>query len=227
MENHRINYSDVYMTISIITVCVIMFILEAVMGGTQNTATLIKLGAMNNLLVVAKGQWWRLFTAQFLHIGIWHLVSNIVMIYYMGILLEPMLGHIRFLFVYLVSGIGGNLLSLAFGSDFSVGAGASTALFGLFGVAIAMGVQYYHNKLVTFLARQALTLAIINLVIDIFLPFVDLWGHLGGLITGFLLMLSLEVTSKSSAIRKVAVLAICALIIFVVFAVRQGMVVSY
>ena len=100
-----------FCTFVLVFICIAMFLVETFMGGSENAATLVKLGAMNNYAVVAGHQWWRLITAQFLHIGIWHLVSNIVMIYYMGLIIEPMLGHWRFLLIYLLSGVGGNLLN--------------------------------------------------------------------------------------------------------------------
>lgn len=227
MQPSRRNLSSIYMTVGIICACIFMFFMETVLGGSQNIGTLINLGAMNNMLVVIKQQWWRLLTAQFLHIGIWHLVSNIVMIYYMGMILEPMIGHFKFLSIYLLSGIGGNLFSLAFDSDQSVGAGASTALFGLFGIAIAIGIQYRFNPSIRYIAKQALTLAIINLFIDVFLPYIDLWGHLGGLVTGFLLCFAFDLTSKDSRLRKIACISLVLLIVMAVFLVNRGLVISY
>ena len=117
---NKLYRKDIIVTISLLLLLLAVFIVEIFLGGSENTATLIRLGAMNNYTVAAAGQWWRLFTAQFLHIGIMHLVSNAVMIYYLGMFLEPLLGHIRFLAVYLISGIGGNLLSFALGDDRSI-----------------------------------------------------------------------------------------------------------
>ena len=131
-------FSSTFITNTILVVLFIVFILETIMGGSTNINTLLRLGAMNNQLVTVEHQWWRLFTAQFLHIGWLHIASNAVMIYYVGQFMEPLLGHWWFLSVYLLSGIGGNLLSYAYGSGSVVSAGASTALFGLLGVVIAL-----------------------------------------------------------------------------------------
>lgn len=214
-------------TLIIVFICIAMFIVETLMGGSQSTTVLVKLGAMNNYAVVAGHQWWRLFTAQFLHIGIWHLVSNIVMIYYMGLIIEPLFGHWRFLLIYFISGIGGNLLSLAFGSDQSISAGASTALFGLFGAVITLGIKYRSNQGISYIARQALALAVINLLIDIFLPNIDIYGHIGGLITGFIMAFILGDKSKQMNNPKIRVLAGAVLILYVVLTVRQGMVINF
>lgn len=216
-----------FCTFVLVFICIAMFLVETFMGGSENAATLVKLGAMNNYAVVAGHQWWRLITAQFLHIGIWHLVSNIVMIYYMGLIIEPMLGHWRFLLIYLLSGVGGNLLSLAFGSDKSIGAGASTALFGLFGAVIALGIRHRANPAVAYVGRQALVLAVLNLIIDIFLPNIDICGHIGGLISGFLLaMMSGDRLGKGYN-TKLRVIAAAIAIIYIILTVRQGMVISF
>lgn len=115
--NHKINLSQSFVTLGILIILLAVFLVEVFLGGSENTNVLMKMGAMSNFAVVVGQQWWRLFTAQFLHIGVMHLVSNAVIIYYMGLYMEPLMGHWRFLATYLLAGIGGNLLSLAFGSD--------------------------------------------------------------------------------------------------------------
>lgn len=227
MQKSRPNIPTAFVTLALVVVCIAMFLVETIMGGSENNATLLKLGAMNNYAIAAGHQWWRLFTAQFLHIGIWHLVSNIVMIYYMGMIIEPMIGHLRFLVIYLLSGVGGNLLSLALGSDKSIGAGASTALFGLFGAVIALGIRHRSNPAIAYVARQALVLAIINLFIDIFLPNIDIYGHIGGLLTGFLLAMLAGDRLGKNYNQKLRVLSAVILLMYVVFTVRQGMVISF
>lgn len=226
-QKNSFRQSSIRGTIIVISVCVVMFLLECVMGGSQNTTTLMRLGAMNNIAVAVAHQWWRLFTAQFLHIGVWHLVTNIVMIYYMGTLIEPSLGLTRFLTIYLLSGIGGNLFSFAFGSDTSVSAGASTALFGLFGAVVALGLRHRDNPTAAFAARQAFVLALINLAIDLFLPNIDIWGHLGGLVFGFLLEFLLADRFFKKVNPKIFSVVLAILIFLVVVTVRLGMVINY
>nr|MDK6825186.1 rhomboid family intramembrane serine protease [Lactobacillus gasseri] len=77
-------FSSTFITNTILVVLFIVFILETIMGGSTNINTLLRLGAMNNQLVTVEHQWWRLFTAQFLHSGWLHIASNAVMIYYVG-----------------------------------------------------------------------------------------------------------------------------------------------
>lgn len=225
--NRRIKFSDAYMTFGILIVLLAVFIAEIFLGGSENTATLYKMGAMSNYTVVAGGQWWRLFTAQFVHIGVLHLVSNAVIIYYMGMYMEPLLGHFKFLVIYLLSGVGGNLLSLAFGSDAAISAGASTALFGLFGAMTVVGIRNRNNSVIAYLGRQAFVLALINIAFDLFMPGIDIQGHIGGFVAGFLLEFVLGDAIKNEYNIKWRVLAGVALIIYVVLTVRRGMVISF
>ena len=192
-------FSGTFITNAILIVLFIVFILETIMGGSTNINTLLRLGAMNNQLVTVEHQWWRLFTAQFLHIGWLHIASNAVMIYYIGQFMEPLLGHWRFLSVYLLSGIGGNLLSYAYGSDSVVSVGASTALFGLFGVVIALYLFASH---------------------------IDILGHLGGLISGFLLGIIFGSAHLRQYHHKLRVIAAVITIIYVVFCLHQGIVIN-
>lgn len=225
--NRKINFTDTYVTFGILVVLLAVFIGEIFMGGSENSYTLMKMGAMQNYAVIAGHQWWRLFTAQFLHIGVLHLVSNAVIIYYMGQYMEPMFGHLRFLVLYILSGIGGNLLSLAMGSDSAISAGASTALFGLFGAMTAIGLRNINNPVISYLGRQAFVLAIINIVLDLFAPNIDIQGHIGGFIAGFLLAIILGDRTMKKYNPKWRVLAMAGLIFYVVLTVRTGMVIKF
>jgi rhomboid protease GluP len=83
------------------------------------------------------GEWWRLLTACFLHIGILHLLMNMYALLYIGLLLEPILGSRRFLAAYLLSGVAASLTSLWW-HDLTISAGASGAVFGMYGVFISL-----------------------------------------------------------------------------------------
>ncbi|WP_057740535.1 rhomboid family intramembrane serine protease [Limosilactobacillus secaliphilus] len=171
-------------TVSLIAINVLVFLWLTVNGGSTSTAVLVTYGAKYTPLIVA-GQWWRLMSAGFLHIGIEHLVINMLTLYFLGLYLENILGSLRMLLVYLASIIGGNLLSAVVAAN-SVSAGASTGIFGLFGAFIFLGAEFHDNPLIHQLARQFLILVIFNLVADL-MPGIDMAGHIGGLLTGFLM----------------------------------------
>ena len=104
---------------------------------------------------------------------------------FLGTLLENIFGKTRFLIIYLVSGICGNIASFAFNFS-SISAGASTALFGMFGSFLMLGESFRRNPYLQTMSRQFFLLVILNIFFGMF-GNSDLTGHLGGLVSGFLL----------------------------------------
>ena len=152
----------------------------------SNIEVLILMGAKVNQLI-AQGEVWRLFTAIFLHGGIMHLLFNLYALYALGPLLEGYTGHIRFLTIFLVSGLYGSLLSYAFSSPVSVG--ASGAIFGLLGGTLVFFLKYRDNfggQGRAILQNMVVVLAL-NLLIGLGSGFIDNWGHIGGLRGGMLI----------------------------------------
>ncbi len=140
------------------------------------------LGMKSNELIIS-GQYWRLVTPMFLHGSIIHLGFNMYALHILGRRVERFFGSIRFISLYLVAGIAGNVFSFIFTSAPSLG--SSTAIFGLLG---AEGIFIYqHRKLFGEQFRTALKqiiqVAAINILIGLS-PGIDNWGHIGGLIGG-------------------------------------------
>ena len=173
-----------FVTYAFLFIQTLLFILMTFQGGSTNGGTLLRFGAKYGPLI-AMGEWWRLILPIFLHIGFMHILMNSVILYFLGIQLEEFYGSFRFMGLYLLSGIAGNAASFAFSNSLS--AGASTALFGLFGAAVALGKIYPNNYGVQSMAKSFSTLIIINLVFGLFDSSLDLAVHLGGLIGGYLL----------------------------------------
>lgn len=162
----------------------LMYVLQEIMGGSTNQWVLIQLGAKVNQLIVL-GDWYRLITPMFLHIGITHLLFNALILYFLGIQLEHIFGHWRFLLLYVFSALAGNAASFAFNT--SVSAGASTALFGLFGSTLVLGKLFPSNMQIGAMAKNFSLLIVLNLVFGLMSPGIDMAGHVGGLIGGYLL----------------------------------------
>lgn len=151
----------------------------------RDALTVLHWGSNVNPLTLG-GQPWRMFTSMFLHFGIWHLLVNMYALYGMGRDLEPAVGNVRFALIYLFCGIAGNVASLAF-NLFANSAGASGALFGLYGYSLAASwmsssdPQMRSRTVVSFVI-----FAIINALISASLS-VDLAAHIGGFAGGLLL----------------------------------------
>jgi membrane associated rhomboid family serine protease len=130
---------------------------------------------------VAHGEWWRLFTAAFLHFGLLHIAFNMYALFLFGPILERDLGRLRFITLYLLAGVGGSLLSVGLGPLDETAAGASGAIFGLMG---ALYVVFRHRNIDT--NSVAITIGA-NLVFTFAISNIDWRGHVGGLITGAVL----------------------------------------
>jgi rhomboid protease GluP len=136
--------------------------------------------------IVFQHQYWRFVTPMFIHFGLTHFALNGVVLYYMGQQCEAIFGHVRFAIVYLLSGVMGNFASFAFNQPTTLSGGASTAIFGLFGAFLVIGMHYRDNGAVQALTRQFALFILMNLVFGLFDSTIDIWGHLGGIIGGAL-----------------------------------------
>jgi membrane associated rhomboid family serine protease len=133
------------------------------------------------------GEWWRIVTSTFLHFGIVHLAVNMFCLASDGPLVERLVGNVGFLVLYLLSGIGGSLASLGW-SALVVSAGASGAIFGVYGALLGVCLRAGHTIPAEALAKHrgsTLTFLGYNLVYGMFAPGIDMAAHLGGLFTGF------------------------------------------
>ncbi|XP_009122358.1 RHOMBOID-like protein 3 isoform X1 [Brassica rapa] len=151
-----------------------------------SSRTLDKLGSLEWDKVVEKHEGWRLLTCIWLHAGVIHLAANMLSLVFIGIRLEQQFGFVRIGVIYLLSGIGGSVLSSLFIRN-SISVGASGALFGLLGSMLSellTNWTIYSNKIAALLTL--LFVIAINLAIGI-LPHVDNFAHVGGFLTGFLL----------------------------------------
>ena len=155
-------------TCVLIGINVAIYLLMTFAGGSQNPGVLVRFGA-NFAPYVSNGEYWRLLTAMFLHIGLEHLALNMLTLYFIGASLEPILGSVRFAVLYLVSGICGDAASYSLTNGLS--AGASTALFGLFGAYLMLGESFRNNAYIKMMARQFLLLVVLNIFFDFFSSF--------------------------------------------------------
>lgn len=181
--------STSFVTYGILTITIFMYFVLSISGGSENTMTLIQYGAKVNELIYL-GEWWRLITPMFLHIGFSHLVLNSLIIYFLGAEVEMIIGHLRYFILYLMSGVLGNLASFALNN--SVSAGASTAIFGIFASTIVLAKLYPYHTGIQLLSRNYLTLIVLNVVFGIFSTSTDNAGHIGGLLGGYLMMYALS-----------------------------------
>jgi rhomboid protease GluP len=185
-EDRRIPLAPVRWTYVLLALILVMWVVEEALGGSDNAQTLVRLGARYNPLI-AQGQYWRLLTACFLHIGVIHLLFNGYALLRIGEGAERFMGPLAFLVIYLVSGVAGNVLG--FLGSRSISAGASGAIFGLLGALVAYFAVHRRDlgERGTAALKNALQVAGINLLLGVLVPGIDMLGHLGGLLGGLAL----------------------------------------
>jgi rhomboid protease GluP len=172
-----------YITNALLVIMAVFYALQWFTDQVFGYDILAIYGMKSNELIIA-GEYWRLVTAMFLHGSIIHLGFNLYALYILGRRVERFFGSLRFLGLFLIAGIAGNLLSFVFTEAPSLG--SSTAIFGLLG---AEGIFIYqHRKLFgdqfKVALRQIIQVAVGNLVIGFMIPGIDNMGHIGGLIGG-------------------------------------------
>ena len=189
------SYKKPIVTYIIIAICILLYIIMEIFGnGSTNNITLLKFGANLDVLV-KNGEYYRLFTSIFLHIGIMHLLCNMYSLYIIGREVESLFGKVKYIIIFILSGIFGSILSMAFSHNV-ISAGASGAIFGLLGALLYFGM-YYRTYLGEALVRSIIPILIINLVIGFLSPGIDMAAHIGGFVGGILVSMMVGIPDKS------------------------------
>lgn len=203
-----------FITPILVNINLVIFMVMSISGVhilTPDGQDLINWGA-NFRPLTLEGQWWRLLTACFLHIGILHLLMNMYALLYIGLLLEPYLGKLRFLAAYLISGIAASSASLWW-HELTISAGASGAIFGMYGVFLALLTTNLLDKSV----KKALLTSIVVFVgynlLNGLKPNsgVDNAAHIGGLLAGLIIGYAFVPSLKQHENRMVKFLTVGAL----------------
>ena len=162
-------------------------------------------GAFSLENILTDGEWYRIFTALFLHVDLNHLFSNMLLLYFAGEIAERHLGHGKFACLYLAAGLGGNLLSMAYEwfTGFYSSVGASGAVFGILGMLLAL-VLLNHGRLEQITLRRIVLMIGLSVYSGASSTEINNMAHVGGLLTGFLLTLMVEslLKGKERAVQK-------------------------
>ncbi|MBF0709710.1 MULTISPECIES: rhomboid family intramembrane serine protease [unclassified Gemella] len=164
-----------------------------VYGTTTNSKILYLNGAIYGAEFTIV-EWWRLITPLFVHIGLDHLLSNMLLLITVGRVLETLIGSFKFTMLYLLSGVAGNL-AVVFYDPNTITAGASSALFGVLGL-LATHAIFKISPYITYFGKSSFGIIIINLIYTFVVPGISVAGHIGGFIAG--IILGLFITEKNS-----------------------------
>lgn len=199
-ENKK--YEDVFspkkviVTYVLMGISIISFVLAMLLGYEE----IMTIFAIHPINIIGFNQWYRLLTGTFMHVGPVHLIVNMYSLNVIGSQMEQFLGKVKFLLIYLISGIFGSLFSILLTKTWS--AGASGAIFGLLGSLLYFG-YHYRLYLGNVLKSQVIPLIIINLSIGFIIPNIDQAAHFGGFIAGIFATMALGVPNKSTKQDKI------------------------
>ena len=187
MNNNLSDPKKAYVVWGLLAVNLLVFFILEAGGSTENGYYLYRNGAMLTSAITEDHEYWRLFTAKFLHFGASHVFNNMLALFAIGTILENGIGHGRMAAIYLLSGLGANLFShllrVRAGEDV-LSAGASGAVFGLMGAMIFAGL-FARERIGSLSLRQIIIMLILSLYHGVS-EAVDDAAHLSGLVFGFL-----------------------------------------
>lgn len=176
-------------TVSLIIINVIIFLILEGMGNTESAAFMMQYGAMYPTHIIEQGEYGRFFTATLMHFGFGHLLNNMVMLGAAGSILERAIGKIKFVALYFIAGIGGcvfSYLEMLHSGTYAVSAGASGSIFGIVG-ALAWILILHKGRYENLTGRGMIIMILLSLYYGFSTGDVDNWGHIGGLVMGFVI----------------------------------------
>ena len=208
-------------TIILIAINVIVLLAEFAIGGSADgtgnqifyKGSLFAHGYFDGSPGVADGGWWRLITSAFLHAGPIHLILNMLGLYWFGRVLEHVIGSLRFLLLYLASGLAGAAGALYLSPN-SPTVGASGAIFGILGALLVLERRGAIQS-----GGQIMALIVLNLVLTFSIAGISIGGHIGGLIGGVIVMLLYMEFRRSTAACVAAALGVGAAAVVFAYAV--------
>ena len=174
----RVSDDTSRVSLAIVALNVVVFVAGLALGERELQLRFGNIAGAPGAFGVADGELYRLLTAAFLHAGVFHILLNMFALAQLGPVLESALGRVRFVALYVLSALGGSVLSYLLSDPLQLGVGASGAIFGLFG-AYYVVVRRLGGE-----TRSILVLLAVNLVITFSVPIIDWRAHLGGLVVG-------------------------------------------
>lgn len=180
-----------FMTIALIAINIIVFIIMEALGDTNNSVFMEKHGAMSWRLLFEEHQFYRLITCVFLHFGTEHLFNNMITLAVIGNEVEHILGHTKFIIIYLLSGIGASLVSAIYNMNvnhdlYIISAGASGAIFGILGSLLVISLLY-RNIRVQIKPANIIIIAVLSVLNGYMNYGIDNMAHIGGLLFGIII----------------------------------------
>ena len=186
-------------TVLLVAVNVIVYLILEMVGSTGDAEFMMKMGAAWPPSIL-EGEYWRFLSSTFMHFSFEHILNNMLVLACAGAILEKALGHIKYLLLYLLAGVGGSVLSffqMIYSGEYAVSAGASGAIFGIIGALLWIVIRH-RGRYESLTGKGLVFMIVISLYYGISSGGVDNWGHIGGLLMGFILSMILYRKSRKT-----------------------------
>lgn len=187
-------------TYILIGINALMFIISIILSNGPITGEALNFLGASNSYLIRLGEYYRLISGAFLHADIIHFAFNMYALYVIGQQIESFFGKLKYLGIYLLSALAGNLMSLLFIDGISVG--ASGAIFGLLGSLLYFGF-HYRVYLANALRTQIIPIILLNLLLGFINPSINTFAHIGGLVGGILITMAFGDKYKSKSVDKI------------------------
>ncbi|MDY6062538.1 MAG: rhomboid family intramembrane serine protease [Erysipelotrichaceae bacterium] len=198
------NMPIVTMIMAIISI--VIFVAINLLGGDKVVAAIV-FGANYKAFVVGASQYYRLFTSTFVHIDILHLFTNLLSLYYLGVMFEKQMGHLKYFIAFIISAIIGNALWIIFNPN-GVSLGLSGGLYGLFAMVI---ILFYERKML-FKNYGLLMIILFNIMLS-FSSGIAMMAHFGGAFGGFFMYYLLYKNDVDKTFKQTATISLVVLIL--------------
>lgn len=184
-------YKNSPVTTILLAIILLYFAFISMNGGTTNSQALVDYGAFFPLYVLQNNEYYRFITSIFIHIGVSHLFFNGYALYVFGTQIEKIMGTAKYIMFFLLTGIGGNIVTYIFSMRSeeafqTVSAGASGSLFGILGAFLYL-IRRHPNMITPEGRKSILSIIGLNLVITLLIPNISITAHFGGFIIGYIL----------------------------------------
>lgn len=175
----------------LILVNIVVFVVMSILGDTEDAQFMLAHGASYSPAIVIGKEYYRLFTAMFLHFGVEHLAYNMLLLLFLGDTLEKTAGKLRFLLIGLIGGLGGNIASVVYEwqrEEYWVSAGASGVVFAVLGALVCV-VILNKGKMQDYSGPRLLVMAALSVLQGFTSAGTNYVAHVGGFAAGFLMAL--------------------------------------
>jgi len=188
MQNFMKTFKQIPVTMGLVTVMTGMYVAAVIASKSLyiDVYTLYRFGGLLNFSVTQQGEWWRLITMAFVHASFIQLILNVVIVYFLGRIIEVTLGRFQLIAIFLLGVLSGSLFVLLFGNQHTLFVGATSFVFALIGVMVYLGINEIERGAWAQEMKTMLVFVAMNIIFMFFGSTISIWEQVGGFFMGMI-----------------------------------------